>query len=179
VQALAISPTDPRVVYAGVSGSRARGLYKSTDGGSSWQRLTDALDIDVSTIVLHPQKPGTVFIGTPGGESGILRSTDGGTTWQPTGAGLPQQRAKTHSGTWIMVNGDVAALAIDPAHPDTLYAATGWSGVFRSTDSGGSWHPFNAGLTDHTVRALALDATGRTLYAGTVGGGVVNLRANG
>ena len=72
----------------------------------------------------------------------------------------------------------MTALAIDPTHPETLYAATGWRGIFRSTDAGKSWHPFNAGLTDHDVRALALDATGQTLYAGTAGGGVVSLRRN-
>jgi hypothetical protein len=59
-----------------------------------------------------------------------------------------------------------------------LYAATRTRGVFRSTDSGKSWHPVNAGLADHDIRALALDATGKTLYAGTASGGVVSLRRN-
>ena len=68
----------------------------------------------------------------------------------------------------------MTALAVDPIHPTTLYAATG-SGVFRSTDAGKNWHSLNAGLTVHDVRALALDATGQTLYAGTWGGGVVSL----
>ena len=67
----------------------------------------------------------------------------------------------------------ITALAIDPAHPTTLYAATSGRGIFRSTDAGSSWHPFNAGLAVLDVKSLAIDATGRTLYAGTVGGGVV------
>lgn len=70
----------------------------------------------------------------------------------------------------------MTAFAIDAAHPATLYAATDRRGVFRSTDSGKSWHPFNTGLTVVHVTALAIDATGRTLYAGTAGGGVVSLR---
>ena len=179
VGALAISPTDPTVVYAGVWGLQKGGLYKSTDGGSSWQRLTDGLNMDVSVFALDPTNPTTVYIGA-GGEHSILKSTDGGTTWHATDSGMPQWRIKdrNHPGKWITLNVDVSALAIDPAHPETLYAATGSRGVFRSMDSGTSWHPFNTGLTDHDVRALALDATGRTLYAGTEGGGVVSLRAN-
>jgi hypothetical protein len=70
----------------------------------------------------------------------------------------------------------VTALAIDPAHPTTLYAAAYGRGVFRSTDSGHSWHSLNAGLSVPDVRTLALDATGETLYAGTSGEGVVSLR---
>jgi hypothetical protein len=70
----------------------------------------------------------------------------------------------------------ITALAIDPAHPTTLYVATDSRGVLRSTDAGMSWHSFNVGLTDRTVAAFALDATGRTVYAATQGGGVVSLR---
>jgi photosystem II stability/assembly factor-like uncharacterized protein len=169
VQALAISPADPKVVYAGLYGSQARGLYKSVDSGASWQSLTDALDIDVTTIALNPQNPAIVYIGTPGGENGVLRSTDGGTSWQPASSGLPWERAKDR------IHVGITALAIDPVHPQTLYAATAWRGVFRSTDSGKSWHPFNTGLADRAVAALALDATGRRLYAGTAGGGVVSI----
>ena len=68
--------------------------------------------------------------------------------------------------------GIINVLAIDPATPTTLYAGTA-SGVFKSTDGGGSWRAVNAGLTALHVRALALDpATPTTLYAGTYGGGV-------
>jgi photosystem II stability/assembly factor-like uncharacterized protein len=177
VQALAISPADPTIVYAGLYGSQARGLYKSTDGGTSWQSLTDGLDVDVSTVALDPQNPATVYFGTPGGENGVLRSTDGGTSWQPASSGLPRVRAKDrrHPGKWITFAVGITALAIDPAHPQTLYAATGWRGVFRSTDSGKIWQPYNTGLANRAVGALALDATGRTLYAGTANGGVVSL----
>lgn len=75
----------------------------------------------------------------------------------------------------------VVALAIDPTTPSTLYAATGngvapdsaiGDGVFRSTDSGGSWSAVNTGL-DLNVDALAIDpATPSTLYAGSYDSGV-------
>jgi photosystem II stability/assembly factor-like uncharacterized protein len=179
VGALAISPADPAVVYAGVWGSNAGGLYKSADGGGSWQRLTDALDFGASVFALDPKSSTTVYVGT-GGEHSVLKSTDGGTTWHASDSDLPQWRIKdrNHPGKWITLKVAVNALALDPAHPATLYAATGWRGVFRTTDSGQSWHPFNAGLTNHDVRALALGETGQTLYAGTAGGGVVSLRLN-
>jgi len=173
VQALATEPGDPAVVYAGVIG-KTRGLYKSSDSGSSWQRL-DALNADVTAVVVDPQDPSTVYVATNGGEGSVFKTTDRGTTWQKENAGL-RWRVKTHTGKWIRTAMPITALAIDPASPTTLYAATGPRGVFRSTDAGKSWHPFNAGLTDLNVTAFALDATGRTVYAATEGGGVATLR---
>lgn len=178
VQALAITPADPTVVYAGVFGSQGRGdLYKSSNGGSSWQRLYGARGIDVSAIALDPENSANVYVGAEGA-GGVDKSTDGGATWHATNSGLPGRRVKdrAHAGKWITFTIGVTALAIDPTHPETLYAATDSHGVFRSTNSGKSWHSFNAGLTDHDVSALALDATGETLYAATAGGGVVSLR---
>ena len=166
VQALAIGPGDPAVVYAAIAGagtSTAGGLYKSIDGGRSWQRLTT---IDVTVVALDPDHPGTVYVGT--GEGAVYKSTDGGTTWQRESTGLETAGREAIG---------VIALVVDPTHLSTLYAATG-PGVFRSTDAGKSWHSLNAGLPDLDVTTLALDATGRTLYAGTAGGGVVKLRRN-
>lgn len=170
VQALAIAPGDPAVVYAGVAYGPTRGLYKSTDGGSSWQRL-DALNIGVWAVVLDPEDPSTVYVASNDGEGGVFKSADGGTTWQRENAGLRWRVI----GKWKRPTMAITALAIDPKHPTTLYAATDSRGVFRSTDSGKSWHSFNAGLTDRIVTAFALDATGRTVYAATEGGGVVSL----
>src|SRR5436309_6931479 len=67
--------------------------------------------------------------------------------------------------------GNIAALAIDPQTPATLYAGTVGKGVFKSTNGGGSWSAINTGLTDTFVRTLAVDPqTPSTLYAGTFGG---------
>ena len=66
----------------------------------------------------------------------------------------------------------VRALAIDPTTPATLYAGTSGDGVFKSTDSGGTWAAANTGLTTLHVNALAIDpATPATLYAGTAAAG--------
>lgn len=162
-QTLAIAPGHPAVVYAGFVGSKARGLYRSTDAGRTWQHLTHGVeDTDVSAVALDPTHPATIYIGG----RGLFKSIDGGANWQPASTGL----------TAAQVTG-ITVLAIDPANPTTLYAASFGSGIFRSTDAGSSWHPFNAGLADLEVKSLAVDATGRTLYAGSAGGGVVTLHA--
>ena len=178
VQALAIAPDDPAVVYAGGGGSDARGLYKSTDAGRTWQRLTDGLeDTDVSAVALDPKHPTTLYIGT--GEKGIFKSTDAGAGWQPAGSGLPRIRVKgiTAAGKAVSFTSTVGitALAIDAANPTTLYAATSGLGIYRSTDAGSTWHPLNAALAVLEIKSLAIAATGRTLYAGSAGSGVVTL----
>src|SRR5438034_7455137 len=67
----------------------------------------------------------------------------------------------------------IAALAINPSTPTTLYAGQWGGGVLKSTDAGGSWTAVNSGLTYLDVRALAINpSTPTTLYAGTGGGGV-------
>ncbi len=64
-------------------------------------------------------------------------------------------------------------MAINPSTPATLYAGTAGGGVFKSTDSGGTWAAVNRGLPNLNVNALALDPTGATtLYAGLDGGSV-------
>jgi len=122
--------------------------------------------------------PTTIYIGTAGG--GVLKSTDGGASWQSASTGLPRITTKGTTATgqvrlWTMT-ATITALVIDPVHPETLYAATSGSGIFTSTDAGGTWRPFNAGLDVLDIASLTIDATGGRLYAGTVNGGVVALR---
>ena len=75
------------------------------------------------------------------------------------------------AGVWTSggpYGGSVTALAINPTTPTTLYAGTQESGVFKSTDSGGTWAAANTGLTDLHIDALAINpTTPATLYAGT------------
>jgi len=174
VQALAIDPRDSAVVYAGVYGAAGRGLYKSTDGGQSWTLATGALNIDVDAVAVDPENPSTLYIGTTESEGGVFKSTDSGTTWRAESTGL-RWRVRSRSGKWITSTMPISAVAIDPVDPATLYAVTA-RGVFRSTDAGTSWHAFNTGLAGRDVKALALDVTGRTVYAGTGEEGVVSVR---
>lgn len=160
VYPLEVDPRTPGTVYAGLNVRWGLGLFKSTDGGSSWQPLTDGLDAGVDAIALDPRDPEAVYVGSLGGQGSVFRSTDGGTSRQRADSGLPRLRVKTDAGKWITQAFGVNALAIDPVHPTTLYAAAFGHGVYRSTDSGRSWRPLNAG---------------GTLYAGTSGGGVASL----
>jgi hypothetical protein len=120
VQALAIAPDNPAVIYAGYIPPNRRGLYKSTDGGRSWRHLTHGLsDTDISAVVVDPEHPATIYIGNGG--DGVFKTTDGGATWQRASAGLPGIRVKaiTANGTitWLEATAWVAAFAIDPANP--------------------------------------------------------------
>ena len=67
-----------------------------------------------------------------------------------------------------------AARWVDPADPNTIYAATDGTGVLRSTNAGNTWQPLNTNLPVHGIGALAIDSKRGVLYAGTLGGGVVN-----
>jgi photosystem II stability/assembly factor-like uncharacterized protein len=148
-----IDPRDSDTVYVAAQGplwkeGGDRGLYKTTDGGKTWNKV---LDIDENTgvtdVVLDPRNPDvllaagwqrrrhvwTIINGGPG--SGIRRSTDGGKTWKKITSGLP--------------TGDLGriGLAIAPTDPDVVYAiieaADGAGGIHRSLDRGVTWEKRN------------------------------------
>jgi photosystem II stability/assembly factor-like uncharacterized protein len=150
---LRIHPKDPDLVYAAVLGhlfgpSDERGVYRSRDGGASWQRVL-FVDRDTGAVdlALDPTNPRVLYAsfwrvrrtpyslesGGPG--SGLWKSTDGGDTWEElTGnSGLPR-------GTWG-ING----IAVSPTDPDNLYAMVEAEegGVFRSRDGGKTWQRTN------------------------------------
>jgi photosystem II stability/assembly factor-like uncharacterized protein len=160
VTELAIDPWRPQTVYAGTT----RGVFKSTDGGASWKlaneglRGPDAFAAGVIALVLEPANADTVYVATYGG---LFASTDGGEHWRSASSGLPK-------------NDNVEALAADPVHASVVYAGTFSHNVFRSLDGGQSWQPYGRGLKGHAVYALALDRSGRAIYAGTRGRGVLD-----
>lgn len=144
-----IDPQVSTILYAAVSDrtlTHPGGTFKSTDGGTSWTRLTPMF----LSVAVDPRNSSTLY--ARGGD-GVLKSTDGGATWNASNSGLPAML--------------VAALAIDSQAPATIYAA-GHGGVFKSTDGGANWTDFNHGLTNRSVNALAIDAA--ILVAGTTAG---------
>ncbi|HEV8486967.1 MAG TPA: SBBP repeat-containing protein, partial [Blastocatellia bacterium] len=158
VTVLAVDPQDSSTVYAGVGSASYQdgGLLKSTDSGTSFQptgfTLTNA---DIFSIAIDPGTPSTLYVGTglyqgyfAGGGKGILKSTDGGSTWTEMNNGLADLY--------------VAALAIDPSTPSTIYAGT-LKGLCKSIDGGNSWAKTKIAAS---VVALALDPfTPATIYA--------------
>ncbi len=146
---VAIHPDDSDVVYVAAQGplwaeGGERGLYRTSDGGTSWTRV---LEIDehtgVNEVYFDPRNPEVMYASAwqrrrhqwtmidGGPSSGLYKSTDGGDTWRTINRGLPA--------------GDKGriGMAVSPINPDVLYAIVEASGdnggTFRSSDMGESW----------------------------------------
>ncbi len=144
-----VDPRDSDVVYVAAQGSLwapggERGLYKTTDGGQTWQQiLAKGEYTGVTDIAFDPRDPDVLFAVThqrhrtvwalvnAGPESGIHKSTDGGATWRGLTDGLPGDDM-----------GKIA-VAVSPQKPDVVYAtielAERKGGSWRSTDGGETW----------------------------------------
>jgi photosystem II stability/assembly factor-like uncharacterized protein len=146
-----VHPKDPNVVYVAAQGplwaaGGDRGLYKTTDGGKTWDVvLTISENTGVTDVVMDPRDPDTliaaayqrrrhVFTLIDGGpEAGLHKTTDGGRTWKRLKTGLPKEEMGR------------IGLAIAPTAPDTVYAlvetaaANKAGGTFRSRDRGETW----------------------------------------
>ena len=146
---IVISPADSDTVYVAAQGplwaaGGDRGLYKTTDGGKTWnQVLKISENTGVTDVVLDPRNPEIVIASAyqrrrhfhtlidGGPEAAIHRSTDGGKTWKKVNTGLPDEELGR------------IGLAISPVNPDILYAnveaANAKGGIYRSTDNGVTW----------------------------------------
>jgi len=158
---IAISESHPNVVYVGTGEANifrasiaGTGVYKSTDGGKTWQHLGLAGTQTIGRIVVHPTNPDVVYVAASGHEwtsnpeRGVFKSTDGGKTWRKS----------------LFINDNVGAidLVMDPQHPDVLIASMWnrirfrWSdptpggddGLFKTIDGGKTWKELTAGLPD-------------------------------
>jgi len=159
---VAIAPSAPNIVWMGTgeanifrSSQAGIGVYKSVDGGQTWQHMGLADTYTVPRILIHPSNPDVVYVAASGhewttnAERGVYKTTDGGKTWQKS----------------LSIDEKTGAidLVMDPGDPDTLYAAT-WqrtrlkwndprtfpdytgSGIHKSVDGGRSWKPVDKGL---------------------------------
>jgi photosystem II stability/assembly factor-like uncharacterized protein len=156
---IALAPSNPEVVWVGTGESNVRnsvsfgdGVYKSTDGGKTWQHMGLTDTERISAIAINPQNPDIVYIGAlghafgPNDERGVFMTTDGGKTWTKT--------------LFIDNQHGVADLEIDSTNPNILYAGM-WSferkpwthrsgsekgGVYKSIDGGRTWNKLTNGL---------------------------------
>jgi photosystem II stability/assembly factor-like uncharacterized protein len=146
MRALGVDARSAETAYA-VVGDK---LFKTVNGGASWRRIEPRQirrGETVSTVLVHPRRAGSLYILAGAGR--ILRSTDGGATWTVLSSPSPR---------------GISLLAIDPAEPDALYAATE-IGLFKSRNGGARWFAINQGLDrGKPVQALAFDPASRTIY---------------
>lgn len=152
IGALAVAPSDPNVVWAGTGETFIRsnvsignGVWKSTDGGETWQHVGLEGTGRIGRVVVHPTNPDIVYAAalghaySPQAERGVYRTTDGGQTWTQV--------------LFVDENTGASDIAMDPHNPRILYAGM-WqlelktwtrqsggpgSGLYMSRDAGDTW----------------------------------------
>jgi hypothetical protein len=165
-----LAPSDPDVVWVGTgevlmarSSYPGFGVYRSSDGGASWEHKGLADSHHIARVVVHPDDPDTAWVASighlfsPNDERGVFRTTDGGSSW------VKVLFHDEHTGAIDLIS--------DPRDPDILYAAMwehsrrAWghnaagsgSGIYRSRDGGDSWERLANGFpSDQYVGRIGL-----------------------
>lgn len=152
VGAVAVSESNPDIVYIGTGETEFRGniiqgdgVYKSTDAGKTWKNIGLTNSQSISRVRVHPTNPDIVYVSVlghafgPNEERGVFKTVDGGKSWKK-----------------VLYKGEKAGaadLVIDPVNPNNIYATiwevyrtpykmwanVGISGLFKSTDGGETW----------------------------------------
>ncbi len=141
---------DPDTVYAGIQDAA---LYRSSDGGQSWQELPGlrthksapfwqpgAGGMCLHTILLDPSHPGRIFVAISA--AGMFRSDDGGKTWRPMNRGLKSEGIPDPTAE---VGHCVHRVAMHRSRPNVLFMQKHWD-VMRSDDAGESWREVSGNL---------------------------------
>jgi photosystem II stability/assembly factor-like uncharacterized protein len=138
------------------------GVYKSTDGGQSWQHMGLSDSQHIGRILVDPRDSDVVFVAaegplwSDGGDRGLFKTTDGGRTWKAV--------------LEISANTGVTDIAFDPRDPDVLYAASYQrrrhvgvligggpeSAIYKTTDGGQTWKKLSNGLPSVDIGRIAL-----------------------
>ncbi|MEK7264040.1 MAG: SdrD B-like domain-containing protein, partial [Bacteroidota bacterium] len=168
VNCVAVNPTNTSIIFIGSAGG---GLWKSTNGGTSWSTNTDALgSIGITAIAFDPTTTNTMYIATGDADAsdtysiGVLKSTDGGSSWNSTGLNYTVNQTTT-----------IRALVSHPTNSNILFATTN-TGIYRTTDAGANWSSVASGSfrdleinkTDPTVLYATINSDG--IYKSTNGG---------
>lgn len=167
-----LDPNNPEIVWVGtgenVSGRHVAwgdGVYRSNDGGMSWQQMGLEKSEHIGKILVDPRDSDVVFVAaegplwSSGGQRGVYKTKDGGTTWQLV--------------LKIDENTGVTDIEFDPSNPDILYAAAyqrrrhTWSllaggpksGIYRSTNNGETWQQKKTGLPKGDMGKIGLAVT--------------------
>lgn len=181
VGAIAVSESDPNVVYVGmgehavrgVMTSHGNGVYKSTDAGKTWKHIGLDKTMTISDVIIHPTNPEIVFISAQGAqhgktvERGVYKSVNGGASWDKV--------------LYVDDNVGASSLSMDMNNPRVLYASM-WqhirypwtmesggegSGLYKSTDMGTTWDKMEEGLPEEFGKSgiSASRANGNLVFA--------------
>ena len=152
IGAIAVSESDPNIIYVGEGEQTLRGnvssghgMWKSTDAGETWRYIGLPKSEHISRIRIHPENPEIVYVGVignlwkPNSERGLYKTNDGGMTWEKI--------------LYVSDKAGIGDLILDPNNSRIIYATT-WqmkrngyrmdsggpdSKIFRSYDSGKTW----------------------------------------
>lgn len=167
---IALDPSNPKTIWVGTGEANNQrssfwgdGIYKSTDGGKSWNNMGLVESQHIGRVVVDPTNTDTVYVAALGAlysanpERGLYKTTDGGDTWKKV----------------LYVNPDVGVVdvVIDPKNTSTLFAATyqrrrrAWdfdgagpgSAIYKSTDGGETWQKLGSGLPSGEIGRIGLD----------------------
>src|SRR5438552_2152484 len=175
IGAVAVAPSDSDVVWVGTGEANDRnssdwgdGVYRSTDGGETWQNAGIKESRTIARVVVDPKKAEVAYVAAmgnlwkDGGERGLFKTTDAGKSWKLILHALPPHDAQTGCGDVVL----------DPTNSQIVYAVlyarqrTPWSftsgpsvtggedvgGIFKSTDGGATWKKLGGGLPGQTGR---------------------------
>lgn len=152
VGAVAVAESNPDIIYIGTGETEFRGnimqgdgVYKSIDGGKTWNNVGLKNTQSISRVRIHPTNPDIVYVSAlghafgPNEERGVFKTIDGGKTWTKV--------------LYINEKAGAEDLVIDPQHPENVYASiwevyrtpykmwadTGRSALYKTTDGGATW----------------------------------------
>jgi photosystem II stability/assembly factor-like uncharacterized protein len=167
VNVIRFDPSNSNTIYVGTAGG---GVWKTTNGGTSWSDITSSIPVtSIADIAIDAINTNNIYIATGDGygyeatwqadndfwggvySAGVLKSTDGGTTWNATGLSYLQSN-----------NEIIQRLLISPSNPSMLLAATR-SGIYRTADGGVSWTVVDP---DHCYDMEFNTADANIVYAG-------------
>ncbi len=170
---LGLSQSNVNILYVGTgeknssrSSYAGSGVYKTTDGGTTWSHLGLENTQHISRVVVHPTNPDIVWVASLGAlythndDRGVYKSTDGGATWNKT--------------LFVSDSTGIVDLVIDPSNPDRLWAASwertrkAWnfkgngaeSAIYKSEDGGNTWQKSTSGFaSDNFVGRIGLSVS--------------------
>ena len=178
---ITMDPNNSNIIWVGSgennnqrSVSYGDGVYKSIDGGVSWQNMGLGNSEHIGNIIVHPENSDIIYVAaigplwSSGGDRGLYKSTDSGNTWKAV--------------LTIDENTGINEVVMDPSNPEILYASAfqrrrhvftylgggPQSGIYKSTDGGDSWTKVNKGLPDVDLGRIGLaiaPSNSETVYA--------------